>query len=159
MTAARAGRKQQWVMGGILVTLGVAAVLEGWRLRDLRTQMVAGAVVGDDTLPLITGAALILLGILVAVLSPPPPVKVILPLGTQRTQMLSAAGLLVGYWLVLPYVGYTASTALVSLGLYRAMGQYRWPIATLLAAVTTGLLFLVFRVWLNEPLPRGWLGF
>jgi hypothetical protein len=94
----------------------------------------------------------------VAVVASPPAAKVTLPSGPQRTQMLSAAGLLVGYWLVLPYVGYTGSTALVSIGLYRAMGHYRWPIATLLAAVTTGLLFLVFRVWLNEPLPSGWLG-
>jgi len=159
MTAGGAGRYQRWVMGGVLFTLGVVAVIEGWRLHALRTQMVAGAVVGDDTLPLITGAALIVFGILVAVVAPPPPVKVTLPSGSQRTQMLAAAGLLVGYWLLLPYVGYTGSTALVSIGLYRTMGNYRWPIATLLAAVTTGLLFLMFRVWLHEPLPTGWLGF
>jgi hypothetical protein len=73
--------------------------------------------------------------------------------------MLSTAGLLVGYWVILPYLGYTAGTAVVALGLYRTMGSYRWPVATLLAAVTTGLLFLMFRVWLLEPLPTGWLGF
>jgi putative tricarboxylic transport membrane protein len=158
MASAGAGRNQRWVMGSVLVALGVVAVAEGWRLHGLRTQMVAGAVVGDDTLPLITGAALIVLGILVAIVAPPPPVKVSLPSGAQRTQMLAAAGLLAAYWLMLPYVGYTGSTAVVSLGLYRAMGNYRWPIAALLAAVTTGLLFLVFRVWLQEPLPTGWLG-
>ncbi len=146
-------------MGGVLFALGVVAVVEGWRLHALRTQMVAGAVVGDDTLPLITGAALIAFGVLVAVVTPPPPVRVNWPSGRQRLQMLSAAGLLVAYWLILPYVGYTGSTALVSIGLYRTMGNYRWPMATLLAAVTTGLLFLMFRVWLHEPLPTGWLGF
>ena len=35
---------------------------EGWRLHALSTQMVAGAVVGDDTFPDIVGAALLLLG-------------------------------------------------------------------------------------------------
>ncbi len=158
MATAGAGRNQRWVMGGVLVALGVVAVAEGWRLYALRTQMVAGAVVGDDTLPLITGAALIVFGILVAVVAPPAAVKVTWPSGAQRTQMLSAAGLLAAYWLMLPYVGYTGSTAVVSIGLYRTMGRYRWPIATLLAAVTTGLLFLIFRVWLHEPLPTGWLG-
>jgi hypothetical protein len=48
------------VVGGILVVLGLFALWEGWRLHALRTQMVAGAVVGDDTFPLIVGAALLL---------------------------------------------------------------------------------------------------
>jgi hypothetical protein len=146
-------------MGGVLFALGLVAVIEGWRLYALRTQMVAGAVVGDDTLPLITGAALIIFGILVAVVAPPPPAKVTLPAGPVRAQMLLAGGLLVAYWLILPYVGYTGSTALISVGLYRAMGNYRWLVAGLLGAVTTALLFLMFRVWLHEPLPTGWLGF
>jgi hypothetical protein len=153
------GSNQRWAVGGVLILLGGIALGEGWRLRALRTEMVAGAVVGDDTMPLIVGAALLVLGILVAFVAPPPPVKVALPSGPQRVQMLSTAGLLVGYWVILPYLGYTAGTAVVALGLYRTMGSYRWPVATLLAAVTTGLLFLMFRVWLLEPLPTGWLGF
>jgi phosphotransferase system glucose/maltose/N-acetylglucosamine-specific IIC component len=72
MTAAGGEHRQRWVVGGILFTLGVVAVAEGWRLHALRTQMVAGAVVGDDTLPLITGVALLVFGILVAVVAPPP---------------------------------------------------------------------------------------
>src|SRR5262245_33426391 len=158
MATAGAGHNQRWVMAGVLVVLGVVAVAEGWRLHALRTQLVAGAVVGDDTLPLITGVALIVLGFLLAVVAPPTAVKVTWPSGAQRVQMLWAAGLLAAYWVMLPYLGYTASTAILSLGLYRTMGNYRWPIAALLAAVTTGLLFLVFRVWLQEPLPTGWLG-
>jgi hypothetical protein len=158
MTTAGAGRYQRWAMGGVLIGLGLAAVAEGWRLHALRTQMVAGAVVGDDTLPFITGVALTVLGLLVAVVAPPAPARVRLPSGSQRARMLAAAGLLLAYWLILPYVGYTGSTALLSVGLYRAMGGYGWPVATLLAAVTTGLLFLMFRVWLLQPLPTGWLG-
>lgn len=144
-------------MGGVLIGLGLAAVAEGWRLHALRTQMVAGAVVGDDTLPLITGVALTVLGILVAAVGPPA-ARIRLPSGSRGARMLSVAGLVLAYWLVVPYVGYTASTALVSLGLYRAMGGYRWPVATVLAGLTTGLLFVMFRVWLLQPLPSGWLG-
>jgi len=145
-------------MGGILIALGLVAVAEGSRLYTLRTQMVAGAVVGDDTLPLITGIALVVFGVLVAAVAPPRPVKATVPAGPQRVRMLAAAALLVAYWLILPYVGYTGSTALVSIGLYRTMGNYGWPMAALLAAATTGVLFLMFRVWLLQPLPTGWLG-
>ena len=159
MTTAGEGGRQRWAAGAALIGLGGLALVEGWRLHALRTQMVAGAVVGDDTLPLLVGAALLAFGVLVAVVAPPPSVKVTWPAGPQRAQMLAAAGLLLAYWFMLPYVGYTGSTALVSIGLYRTMGNYRWSIATLLGAVTTGCLFLMFRVWLLEPLPAGWLGF
>ena len=37
------------VVGGILVLLGIVAIVEGVRLHALRTEMVAGAVGGDDT--------------------------------------------------------------------------------------------------------------
>jgi hypothetical protein len=36
---------------------------------------------------------------------------------------------------------------------------YRWPAALLIGGATTGaVLYVVFRVWLVEPLPTGWLG-
>jgi hypothetical protein len=38
------------------------------------------------------------------------------------------------------------------------MAGYRWLAALVVGAVTTGALYLVFRVWLVEPLPTGWLG-
>ena len=61
MPDARRGREGR-VVGGMLVLLGILSLREGWRLHALRTQMVAGAVVGDDTFPFIVGAALFLLG-------------------------------------------------------------------------------------------------
>ncbi|MBI4240382.1 MAG: tripartite tricarboxylate transporter TctB family protein [Candidatus Rokubacteria bacterium] len=145
------------VVGGILILLGVFALVEGRRVYALREQMVAGAVVGDDTFPIIVGLGLLLLGG-AAAFGRLPSVKVTLPRGPERARMLWGAGLLTGYWLILPYLGYTGSTALVSTGLYRAMGGYRWPLAILLGGLTTGLLFLLFRVWLRQPLPTGWLG-
>ncbi len=156
MTSVR--RKQGRVVGGTLIVLGVLALVEGWRLHGLRTQMVAGAVVGDDTFPMIVGVALLAFGVAAAFLIPPSPLKVGLPYGIVRARMILGAGLLVAYWLILPYVGYTGSTALVSTGLFRVMGDYRWPVSILLGAVTTGLLHLLFRVWLLQPLPTGVLG-
>lgn len=152
-----AGEGHGKVVGGVLVLLGVLAILEGVRLHALRTEMVAGAVVGDDTFPLIVGVALLLLGG-AAVFLRLPAATVTIPRGAVRARMLWGMALLATYWLILPSVGYTASTALVSVGLFRAWGEYRWRSALVLGGVTTGLLYLLFRVWLLQPLPTGWLG-
>ena len=146
------------VVGGMLVLLGILALWEGWRLHALRTQMVAGAVVGDDTFPFIVGAALVLLGAGILFVAKFPLVKLARPDGEPRMRMILGAGVLAAYWVIVPYLGYTGSTALVSTGLFHAMGGYRWPQALLLGGVTTGLLYLLFRVWLLQPLPTGILG-
>jgi len=153
-TRGREGR----VVGGMLVLLGVLSLWEGWRLHALRTQMVAGAVVGDDTFPFIVGAALLLLGASILFVAKLPQVKVAPPYGEPRMRMILGAGVLAAYWVIVPYLGYTGSTALASTGLFHAMGGYRWPQALLLGGATTGLLYLLFRVWLLQPLPTGLLG-
>lgn len=144
-------------MGAILIVLGVIALRDGWQLHALREALVAGAVVGDDTLLVAIGVALFLIGIFL-LFARLPPVVVTMPQGPIRTQMISAAGTLAVYWLIVPWLGYTASTGLVALALFRIMGRYGWPAAALLAALTTGALYLMFRVWLLQPLPSGMLG-
>lgn len=146
------------MVGGMLVVLGIFALWEGWRLHALRTQMVAGAVVGDDTFPLIVGAALLLLGASILFVAKLPQVKVAPPYGEPRMRMIVGAGVLAAYWVIVPYLGYMGGTALASTGLFRGMGGYRWPRALLLGGATTGLLYLLFRVWLLQPLPTGLLG-
>lgn len=146
-------------VGAILILLGAAALVEARRLYALRTTLVAGAVVGDDTFPMIVGAALVVLGVHILLVARLPAAKVELPRGPIRARMLGGAGLLVAYWGVLPWLGYTASTALASTALYWTMGGYRWPAALLFGALTTGALHLLFRVWLLQPLPSGVLGF
>jgi hypothetical protein len=157
MPDAGRGREGR-VVGGVLVLLGILSLWEGWRLHALRTQMVAGAVVGDDTFPTIVGAALLLLGASILFVTKLPQVKVASPSSEPRRRMILGAGVLAGYWVIVPYLGYTAGTALVSTGLFHAMGGYRWPQALLLGGGTTGLLYLLFRVWLLQPLPTGLLG-
>jgi putative tricarboxylic transport membrane protein len=146
------------IAGGALVLLGVIALLEARRLASLREEMVAGAVVGDDTFPRVIGIALVLLGLYAIALARWPPRDVAFPASPERRQLVGSAGALIAYYVITPYLGYTLSTLLVATGLYRAMGRYRWPVALLIGGVTTGALYLVFRVWLIEPLPTGWLG-
>lgn len=146
------------VAGYVLVLLGVLALIEARRLSGLREEMVAGAVVGDDTFPWIVGGSLVLLGLYALFVAPWPPGSVSFPLGVERRQLLTSIGALAGYCLITPYLGYTLSTLMTSTGLYRAMGGYRWPVAVLIGGLTTGTLYLMFRVWLLEPLPTGWFG-
>lgn len=145
-------------MGGILVLLGLLGLREARRLYVLRETLVAGAVVGDDTFPMIVGAALLVLGGYLALAAPPPSARVELPHGIMRRRMLAGAAILVAYWLLVSWLGYTAATALASTALYRTLGGYRWPSAVLLGAVSTATLYLLFRVWLLQPLPTGLLG-
>ena len=51
----------------LLLLLGTVALIEARRLATLREEMVAGAVVGDDTFPWVIGAALVLLGLYILV--------------------------------------------------------------------------------------------
>jgi hypothetical protein len=144
-------------VGAILIVLGVIALREGHQLYALREALVAGAIVGDDTMLVAVGIALVLIGVFL-LFARLPPVIAALPRGPIRTQMISAAGVLVAYWLIVPWLGYTASTGLVAMALFRTMGRYSWPAAALFGALTTGALYLMFRVWLLQPLPSGVLG-
>jgi hypothetical protein len=144
-------------MGSLLVLLGAVALAEGWRLHALRTELIAGAVVGDDTFPLAVGAALVALGV-AALAVRLPAARPSCPRGPAAARMLGGAGILVAYATLVPYAGYTGSTALAAVALFRTMGGYRWRLALLLGAGLAGLLHGLFRVWLRQPLPAGWLG-
>jgi hypothetical protein len=146
---------QRLVSGGVLGVLGVLALWEARRLSALREEMVAGAVVGDDTFPLIVGVGLLLLAGYLVLLARWPEAHVTFPGGRQRRQVLWSGAALVGYYLLTPHLGYTLATLATASLLYRAMGGYRWRVALLLAGITTGALYLMFRVWLLQPLPTG----
>lgn len=145
--------------GGVLVVLGALAFVEGRRLVALRTEMLAGAVVGDDTFPMLVAVSLCLVGGYLLLARGRPPARPPLPGGAVRSQMCWSAGALIAYCALVPYLGYTASTLVGSTALFRTMGRYRPATCLLLAVVTTGALHLLFRVWLRQPLPAGFLDF
>jgi len=152
-------KEGRWV-GGAFVLLGILSLWEGRRLYALRTQMVAGAVVGDDTFPMIVGATMLLLGAGILDL-----LRGQVAAGEGRPGVRGA-----------PHAddpgdgrpgGLLGDPSLPRLHgkhrprlhrLFRAMGGYRWPLALLFGGVTTVLLYLLFRVWLLQPLPTGLLG-
>ncbi|MGH9365713.1 MAG: tripartite tricarboxylate transporter TctB family protein, partial [Thermoanaerobaculia bacterium] len=114
------------VTGGALMLLGAVALIEARRLAALREEMVAGAVVGDDTFAWIIGASLLLLGVYAIFAARWPATHVSFPVGAARRQLVTSAGALAAYYVITPYLGYPLSTLVISTGLYRAMGGYRW---------------------------------
>jgi hypothetical protein len=147
------------ISGVLLTVLGVLALSEAWRLSALREEMVAGAVVGDDTFAWVVGIALVAMGLYALVLARWPAPAVQFPEGAARRQILGSAGALTAYYVVTPVLGYTLATFVVGAALFRVMGGYRWPTVVLISAITTGALYLIFRVWMIQPLPTGWVGF
>jgi hypothetical protein len=143
--------------GAVLLALGGIALGEAVRLIALRNEMLAGAVVGDDTLPFGVGVALIVVGGYL-LLGRVDSVRPTFATRAAGRRMLWSAGALIGYCAAMPHLGYTASTAVAAVFLFRAMGDYRWPICLLLSGALTGALYLLFRVWLKQALPVGLLG-
>lgn len=135
--------------------LGVVSLAEAWRLRPLRMH----EVVGDDTFPTLLGLGFLLLGGLLVFVIKPQEIKVSWPKGKAAVQMLEAAVVMVGYWLVLPYLGYAVSTLLACAGLFYSIGRYRWYVCLLGGGLVAVILHYIFVGWLHMPFPIGVFGF
>ncbi len=143
------------VAGGLFMLLGVVTLAEAWRLRPLRMH----AVVGDDTFPTLLGLGFLLLGALLAFVIKPQEIRVSWPKGKVATQMVEAVAAMVGYWLLLPYLGYAISTVLAGAGLFYSIGRYRWYVCLLGGGVIALVLNFIFVGWLRMPFPIGVFGF
>jgi putative tricarboxylic transport membrane protein len=66
---------------------------------------------------------------------------------------------LVGFALVLEWLGFLLSTFFLMVLLLRAVEAPPWPRVTLVALVTTGASYVIFAWLLGVPLPAGLLGF
>ena len=67
--------------------------------------------------------------------------------------------LLLSYALLLPKLGYLIATFLVMVFLLKSGEPVKWPAAILMGALTSGLSYLIFGIWLNVSFPRGMLSF
>jgi putative tricarboxylic transport membrane protein len=141
------------MIGLFFILAGVVAVVESFRLRPLRMR---GAV-GDDTMPLLIGIALIILGGLQAILSRQEKIVSYPPTGLLIRMMLSILVLFL-YVALLGPLGYLLSTFLSSIVLFRLFGVYRWWICMSAAAAISIPLWGIFVRILHMPLSTGFLG-
>ncbi len=77
--------------------------------------------------------------------------------GKDRNRVLWVAAITMAYVAVVSHLGFIASTALYMGGFGIALGERRTGRIAFFAAVVPGVIYLVFDVTLNVPLPHGWL--
>ena len=138
-------RQQDIALGAIFVALGIAAAWGGTAYKG------AGGIY-----PMVLGILLALLGLVVAIRA------MRTETGTERALMDApvnlAVAVLAGVFyvaLVVPLGFYTASFLLM-LGLPLALGFRRFPYTLVVGAVFIAIVYVVFSVLLEKPLPREW---
>ena len=71
----------------------------------------------------------------------------------------AATIILIVYAAFLRDLGFFMATSLLMLYLFRVLQPSSWKETVVAALATTLGFYLVFQVWLEAQLPRGWLGF
>ncbi|SHI26830.1 tripartite tricarboxylate transporter TctB family protein [Desulfosporosinus lacus] len=144
------------IAGVILFVIGGLAVFEAIRLYPLH---IGRSIVGDETFIGFLGVALMILGgLFIFVFKPQGDKQAEFPTGELRKRMLLVTGLLFAYWVLLQVIGYTASTFIIGLGLFRTMGAYGWLRCSVFAAMLTVVYYVLFVVWLQSPFPEPSIG-
>lgn len=73
-------------------------------------------------------------------------------------QVLTMLGALAVSLLVLTRLGFLLTTTAFMAVMIHSLGGRSWPTLLLAPVVAAGILYLVFAVWLNVPLPPGVFG-
>lgn len=67
-------------------------------------------------------------------------------------------GALLGYYLLLEYLGFAAVSFLLMAFFFIFVARYKWYTALLWTFVSTGLAYLLFEILLKSNLPKGVIG-
>jgi hypothetical protein len=114
---------------------------------------------GPGFLPFWVGVILALLSILLFAVAglrkgPEEPVKFLSGEG-RWPSVIWTAGSLLGYGLLIEFLGFVISTLLLLLFLFRYIGNQKWWIAFAGTSLVTVAAHLIFKVGLKVQLPRG----
>lgn len=146
------------------ITAAMIFVVSLWYIFEaLRMPLVAGKAPGSGWMPLLLGILMAFLAVLLFLSAARRPASedkaVVWPKGRG---LVNNVGILVGLALsvaLLQLVGYLVSTFVFLFGLVLLLGRYDWKFATGVAAVSTVVLYWVFKIWLEIPLPPGLIKF
>lgn len=78
-----------------------------------------------------------------------------LPTGTDRTRLLKLVGLLLVYFLAIPWAGFTLSSIVFCMLLIRLLSELTWQRCTIYAIAMTFVVYLIFISILKVPMPAG----
>ncbi|MGG3885042.1 tripartite tricarboxylate transporter TctB family protein [Brevibacillus panacihumi] len=142
-------------VGGLIsIIFGGLSLYEALRLYPTSLSFY----VGDHIMPGVIGIGLIVLGLL-AVFVKGQSFKVEYP---DRQMMLKIGGIfgvLLGYCVLLYYLGFAIATFLISIALFRIIGSYNYRKSVLFSAIQTVCVYAIFVYWLNMPFPGGIFNF
>lgn len=136
--------------GEVVLALVFAATGALWIARAARMTLWEGFAPDSGFLPLIYGALLVGLAVVVLVLE----VLGGAPSAAQdvRKPLLVLAALVAAV-AALPVAGFVVSVFALLLFLYAFVERLPWLNAAVVSAATTGALYLIFKAWLGVPLP------
>jgi putative tricarboxylic transport membrane protein len=149
-------KKSDFITGLILFALAIYLMEEAWRMPPSGT-----ASPGAGFLPFWLGAALAVMSLILFARvwrsrstekSPFPEKRVLIEIG-------SVMGGLAVYIALSEVLGFLVDTVLYVAFLMGIVQRKSWSTSLLVAASTTGGLYLIFQVLLNVPLPSNMFGF
>ena len=79
--------------------------------------------------------------------------------GFRWQKVLLTLGGLSAYTYFFNFAGFSLSTFLLMIFLYKGIEPTRWWIAIGSSLMTTVLSYVIFEVWLEVPFPKGFVGF
>jgi putative tricarboxylic transport membrane protein len=144
--------KADRVVGLALLLLSLACAAEGWRTWD--------GVGGTGFFPSILAGIFAALGfgLLRGKSDPEEDIPISWPDKTSRRELALVFFALVVYAIATQWIGYPAATTLFLAGLCKIIGNKRWPFSFLFGAGVSAVTYVVFKMWLNMPLPVGLAG-
>ncbi len=145
-------RRSDRILGWVLLLLALVSLGEGVRTWD--------KIGGTGFMPVIVGSIFGLLGL--GLLFPRPHPQKDQPIfwghqaGWQRVGLTFITFVL--YILTIPWVGYAIGTIVFLTALFKIMGNIRWRNGFLFGIAASVSTYVIFKIWLNMPLPPGFLG-
>lgn len=138
------------VCGVVALTLAAAI---GWGARGLG--FMTDGVPEPGLLPILAGGTIAICGgILVLWRSAKAP-TIAWPPPEARTKIYGSTAAFLLYAALVPVLGFSVTTAILSTVLSGWWGEYRWRTAILFGILTAASMLVLFEVLLEVPLPRG----
>jgi hypothetical protein len=147
-----------------LVTGVILLILSGYVIEEsLRMPPAVSFELGMGSLPLWLGLTLAVLAVILIVSAwrRPRDPKDRSPFPAKNALIsvtLVLAGL-AGYIFLMEWLGFIADTFLLVVFLLKGVEREQWPMTLMVAALTTGALYIVFEALLTIGLPKNMFGF
>ncbi len=135
----------------IMLVVGVICLFEAMRLLPFSNSLLSG----DHALPGITGAAMIILGLILFFTTEARSIRVRFPERPVVIRLVVILGILTIYSISIKPLGYLLPTGLCGIPLFRMFGGYTWGRCTAISIICTAGLYTVFVFGLGMSFPRG----